>query len=618
MVTGQNNAGKSALLSALDVIAGQDVAGAVRFAGTQETPKVNARFLLDSQERAAIIGPHEQAQAWLDRGAASWVEWRFEASDSDLQATKVLLHWPSVNPIELGRLERNGPMYKIFGFRKPLLSGSDGPGTPLEMILESSGTADSVLENGFNNERLKPASDILHEWRSSFFHFRPFRQTLARNTPWSSAKRLNPDGSNLAEVLLHLRSNAPAKWDEVVRVMKEIVPGVGMLMLPAEETRFEIAFADEYVAEFKHNIKDLGTGVEQILMALTAGVADNMQMVVLEEPENGLNPLAQRGLLALLQDWSADGRTFAISTHSPVMLDWSSAAVLAVTRDGPSSNVRTVDDDRVAVLHDLGVRRSDYLSAERILILEGVTDEKIVSIWFPEVIRNPKVAVIAGGGGGSAAHADILATWLDHADSLGGRKVLFLRDRDELSDAQIAKLERSKIVSVLPCREIENLLFDFGAIARVLTRLTESEVSETSVRTSAYEMASKLKQTVILKRVAFDLGIHRHVDNELRAELASRDLGRSEFTAEIVGRLPTKESITHRINERWDEHSGTIGATWDDEWTMLAPGDEVLTLIWKKFAQRSYSKSGDGQRIAREMGAPPEILARIIRDFMAP
>jgi predicted ATP-dependent endonuclease of OLD family len=210
------------------------------------------------------------------------------------------------------------------------------------------------------------------------------------------------------------------------------------------------------------NLKDLGTGVEQLLMTLTVGLMEAPPFtLVIEEPETNLHPAAQRALLGLLQAWAAD-RQGIIATHSPVMLDWSPGGdrLWLVTRNQETSHVDPVGEDPLPVLRSLGVRLSDVLSADRILVVEGPSDEEILAAWFPGLLRNPRVAVIRGGGGDYASHANQLASWLAGIDRAGLRSVLYLRDRDELSAATLERLTASPAVYVLERRELENYLLE--------------------------------------------------------------------------------------------------------------------------------------------------------------
>jgi ABC-type cobalamin/Fe3+-siderophores transport system ATPase subunit len=618
LVTGQNNAGKSALLTALDVISGQVEQEAVRHVNSKEPAHVWARFRLTDQERVALLGDDPKTIGLLEAGAAKWIEWDFaEIHGNRIQAVKVSAAWTEGTEITLGEMRFDGPFsWKLFG--PGVMPIAAWPPGRLSEVTSGSGTEPpQALEQALNLSALAPIAPILMNWRQTYFHFRPLRQGSSRRTNLSSAAILQRDGGNLAEVLHHLQSNRPREWREISRLIEEIVPGVGILMLPSEGDQFSIAFSDTDVDDVHHNLKDLGTGVEQLLMTLVVGLTGNARTVVLEEPETALHPAAQRALLSLLQEWSGNGRVFAASTHSSVFLDWANATILSVRRRGLASSVLQVTDEHTNVLSDLGVRPSDVLAAERILILEGITDQQIINIWFPTLIRDPRVSIIDGGGGDSARHAQLWASWLRKIDKIGGRKLLYVRDRDELPVDAIEKLSTSDSVFVLPCRELENLLLDFHAIALVLGEITGSTISPTELEAQGRAVADDLKDVIVMKRVAWGLGVLRYVDHKLRGRLTRQRASKEEFAQTIIKNLPDPVAMRKVIDTEWDRNASDIDATWDTRWRDIVPGADLLDSLWRSHAHRGYNKSIDGASIARRMSSPPAALKEVIAEFMA-
>lgn len=138
---------------------------------------------------------------------------------------------------------------------------------------------------------------------------------------------------------------------------------------------------------------------------------------------------------------------------------------MLVARHEGASQARSLGSDALDALEELGVRLSDVLSADRLLLVEGPTDEALLRVWFPEELANQRVAVVNAVGGDNARYARHLRTWLAEADLLGDRRDLFLRDRDELSEADIKSLEAGGFVCVPLRREIENYLLDAAALA---------------------------------------------------------------------------------------------------------------------------------------------------------
>jgi hypothetical protein len=66
----------------------------------------------------------------------------------------------------------------------------------------------------------------------------------------------------------------------------------------------------------------------------------------------------------------------------------------------------------------------------------------------------------------------------------------------------------------------------------------------------------------------------------------------------------------------WTAAERDLDQTWEEQWQKLAPGEDVLVRVWKKY-DRSYNKERDGPEIARAMSAPDElreVLESLFRD----
>jgi hypothetical protein len=415
--------------------------------------------------------------------------------------------------------------------------------------------------------------------------------------------------------MLWLRNREDPRWQEMSRIIQELVPEVGAPFMPVEGNQVSIVFRD--AGGNLHNLKDLGTGVEQLLMTIYVGlVHDKARLVLIEEPETNLHPGAQRWLARSLREWSKT-RLMLVATHSSTFLDRAGeipASVWIVERRDGRSTVRMADETLSDALRALGVRLSDVLSAEGIILVEGESDLGIIEHWFGELLHQNGIVVVPMGGGDSAWRFDQFEEWLEAGNTLVPRS-LCLRDRDELDATAVAKLEAAG-VHVLHRRELENYLLEGGAVrAAVHARLEEAGLStaEWSEERIAREMraaADTLKTQTLLKRVAYRLG-------------SLRPLSRDDIRGLAVPTVRV-EDVRQRIEENWAslanleaiwrEESEQLERAWPDRWRDIAPGAAVLEALYT-VATRRYDKNRDGVRLAQRIPAPDE-LRRAVQDFV--
>ncbi|MCX4994309.1 AAA family ATPase [Streptomyces longwoodensis] len=611
LVTGPNNSGKSSLLNALDVVA--MLPSETPYGRYGASPIVRARFSLSAEERRKILGRGgDPDEGLITRGDLKWVEWTFAELEGKMRPVQISAPLQQA-PVPLAKVYRDSVNYKIDAPGQPI---GDWNGTPNPHVGYDVDSVERVLSRPGGIASLGGILKLFTDWQRGYFHFDPLRRSRAREVPLASHERLERDGQNLAEVLIHLQHNDPESWKRLSSLLERIVPNVGELMTPTSQGMFHVAFREMRDGRaFFHNLKDVGAGVEQVLLTLVAGLTSSAQTVVLEEPETGLHPAAQRALLTVIQDWARTKRNFFISTHSTVFLDWSSSDILSVSRDADGARVNPVSNNRAEVLHALGVRLSDALSAERLLVLEGKSDELIMQQWFPELIGNPAVAIIRGEGGDSARHVDILGKWLEQADQIGLRKILYVRDRDELPQRLLDKLEAKETAFLLPCREIENLLLDFDALSAYFAERAGHPLDPVEISEYARNVADGLRQTVVMKRTAWDLEPLRFVDNKLRDRLARRNAGREQIVEAVVSRIPERDSYAEHVRSHWDRNEVAVLDCWDSEWKILTPGFELLNALYRKYLGVSYDKVSDGPILAAKV-SPPQSLAEIVKSFI--
>jgi len=227
--------------------------------------------------------------------------------------------------------------------------------------------------------------------------------------------------------------------------------------------------------------------------------------------------------------------------------------------------------------------------------------------------------LIEAGGGDSARQVSVFQEWLSKADRYITRKVLFLRDRDEIPKEQLDKLEETRHVYVMNRREIENYLLDERAIATVLSRIEGEPIEAEVISQALDEAVDNLKQGVILRTVCWRLQLDpiRLMDHKGRAALSARDAGIDDLLQFVQSRLRDPEDIEKSIRAMWNEADREITTRWPSEKLQLAPGGDVLQSLWRGFTGRNYRKQVDGPRIAAEMSEPPSDLVSIMEAFFS-
>lgn len=564
MIAGANNSGKSALLSGLDVLAAnpQSNSRGLAYESSDSATELSAVFDLAEEEAVRLLSESGRS-GWSFR-AFRQVVFRFaiKAGRDDLELVEVLgsrgdgEFFPF---IAYEDREHSTGKIKWSNWRK-----ADPLRDKVELI-NSFGEIAGVEEGLYTATELRPLYDLLQSWRAGYFHFETMRTGGSRRATLASSDKLEPDGSNIHEVLVHLALNRRRVFEELSGLLNEIIPEVGILELSVSKTEVSVGFRQTFGAEPFLNVKDLGTGVEQLLLVLAAGVSQEARAstLVLEEPETGLHPAAQRSLMSYLSQLKAYDQVL-ISTHSPVFLDSDAIEqdLWLVTRSSSESRLERVEGLAKSVLEELGVRLSDVLVAEKLILVEGPTDVELLRVWFKEALLGTKLALTDGGGGDNANHADLLARWMDAADHFQRRDLVYLRDRDELPEDLVRRIEDSGRVRVLPRREIENYLLDPLAILKVLRSEFPGRAlpGPSEVDRIIDEGAESCRTRVVIGRVSRRLSSIRFINHRDRARLANAGARKREVIDHVIDKLPRRTELRAQVAALWDEEASAVAA----------------------------------------------------------
>lgn len=605
LIIGPNNAGKSALLSALDVVGGTARGGNWRRAGSTGFARVTATFAIDDDgERGFVLGAGAHPD-WMEDLQGVRFEWQ------DRTAGEMFLTSIDVTSGQgiLGSIltaEYSGASWSVSTVTRGMVFDQPPP--------EANWSLGSQVQSTAPLDPVQRATGVLPglaerfaAWREWYFHFAPVRTGPDERSPLRNVvPKLDPTGANLAQALLYQQSRSSDGWRQTTEVLNAIIPDAGVVQARAGGDEIEVILQDPSTGAAL-NLKRLGTGVEQVLMASYVGATQPVwSVVVMEEPESGLHPGAQRLLLDHLLEW-AQTRLLVVSTHSTVFLDHKDSQFtrthLVRRRDGVASLTEPVDNG-VEALRLVGVRLSDVASAERVLLVEGDSDVEVMRAWFGPRLARHGIAVVPLHGGDKAWHTDTVIRVLERADTLQ-RKVVFLRDRDEMSDESAAKLCASSRVHLLARRELENYLLDPDGIAAAI-----GETTPAAIRARLGPAADATRAAVLLKMVVARLRPIRTPDRKAVGKLVNAGANLDDLLDEIRS-ITSPAELEQRVRSAWAEASAILDRDWEQRKLELAPGEEVLTAIWQT-EHRRYDKKRDGPRIAAAMHEPPSELADLI------
>ena len=144
------------------------------------------------------------------------------------------------------------------------------------------------------------------------------------------------------------------------------------------------ALAERFDADLDRPIHELSTGNRQKLGLIQAFMHDP-ELLILDEPIAGLDPLVQQSFHALLAEVSADGRTVFLSSHTLSEVERVTHR-LAILRQGRLVVVDSLENLRRVAVQRLEIEFGEPVPAEQFRSLPGVrevtADELTVTVAF--------------------------------------------------------------------------------------------------------------------------------------------------------------------------------------------------------------------------------------------
>jgi len=500
IITGQNSAGKTALLEALTLDFKNIPHKSISTLPTPSSPlnnqsKVNFSLHLTEQEvieiAAQIPKPYPIPQP--------------ASNDISIpEGIQLFQTWLDNPKLQTYRLSIGGDSTLIANdFSKELAFGL------YDTVSVASGMCSHVIPQEDINGRLISSSystqtiEVTNGVFGKFFKIIQKRiyRFLAERLNVSSCSRtfsseLLSNASNLPEVLGIMQGENPELFNLFNKYVSIIFPQIKRITVSqGQNIEIKVWHIDPstYRNDLSFPLSACGTGIGQVLSILYVVLtAHNPRVVIIDEPQSFLHPGAAKKLIEVLREIGKSGsfpqHQYIISTHSPTIIASAEPTTIVMLRYIESCetalSIMNSEDTRElrTLLDEVGVRLSDVFGMDKILWVEGPTEEKCYPLIIKEILKKPlrgiQVLAIKNTGDLEGKRAHVI---FDVYDKLSGTQNLFppaigfLFDRELRTTQEMDDLRKrsSNPVKFLPRRMYENYLLHSEAIANVLNNLDE-------------------------------------------------------------------------------------------------------------------------------------------------
>ncbi|MES2655197.1 MAG: AAA family ATPase [Bacteroidota bacterium] len=314
----------------------------------------------------------------------------------------------------------------------------------------------SELENNASN-----LPDVLNVMQGNFERFTRFNKYVNKIFPNVHRISVRPQGigSNLVEIVV---------WNENPELERDD------LVVPLSEC---------------------GTGLSQVLAILYVVLTANVSKIILiDEPNSFLHPGASRKLIEILKEYPQ--HQFIITTHSPTIIAAANPKTIHIVKnENAQSTVTSLDINEAkgeqSYLTEIGAKLSDVFGADNILWVEGKTEE----ICFPKIIEKMKdvsqmgtaILGVKHTGDFEGKHAQStfdIYNKLSTGKGLIPPAVGFIFDKEGKNETVIGDLKRQSDNKIVfsERKMFENYIINPNAIFEVINQDLKEEISLETIK----------------------------------------------------------------------------------------------------------------------------------------
>jgi putative ATP-dependent endonuclease of OLD family len=363
---------------------------------------------------------------------------------------------------------------------------------------------------------------------------------------------------------------------------------------------------DESLVQFN------GSGIREALRIILDIEFLRPDIILIEEPEVHLHPSLEINMLQYLKRKSNDCQIF-ITTHSTNFVDTTEMRNVYLVSKVDSTQVEllNLEEAETKIPKELGIRLSSLFMYDRLIFVEGPSDENILRELSSKLEFNLgqyNVGFVRMGGARNFAY---YATE-DTLSFLTKRRVKmwFLIDKDEKDQEYFKELENKlngqATIKILNRRELENYLIcpraiiEFIRLKQGFGGISEILPNESKIKKDINECADLLKQFTINKRLFLHLFNPIYPSSNFDFENINESQIKEITSKEVQRMIKILVEKKNKIEEIYNIQKEVVNKNWETSKLFLVPGDLLIDKVCQKYNVR-FNKAKDGARIANLM-----------------
>jgi hypothetical protein len=574
VLVGRNNTGKTAILRGLSALSAlpfdqpQPLDGALANYARKGQPHgrfdLRIRFVANGEDVAALGG---KLSGWPQVS---------QAKSRELIFTFAVFAGGNIVGLSQAALVCDGDEFQVMGREKSTLMQIQYDGPPGQI---SRRTQIPVL----TGRQLEADGWPLYAPVGLFSAFAPLRHVCIVDayrvphpqTNLQAVENLPRNAATLAPFLDTLHGNNRRKFQEIETLVTRVFPEIEFINPEKRGSSVSLSVTKRGESD-AIPLTHCGTGVEQVLaLASFVLTAKPGSTILLDEPHSYLHPAAEREVIGFLL---AHGEhRYLISTHSAILVnsvppDRVIALSSPVTERPDQGKSPTVS----AILHSLGYRNSDFLFNDRLIFVEGASDQDVLPVFlshnlaFRNELARTGFPTMDGEGRLRGGKRESSLLHYERLLSQLGRSSLprvYLFDGDcEQDERNVLRnmpgLSAAAAIGFLPRAEIENYLLVPEAICQALQELAQVEGGErrgVSVEAIQSELTRLLAEPK--NYVGGAAGDERTAKGSMILNQLFDAYGfryQKRATGRLIAEHVTRENQSH-LAEVWEAVSGAFG-----------------------------------------------------------